>query len=122
MDDSRTGVLAERQDATGCHLGIAQELQSHILVVLRSLRVVQDGSHLQVVLTTQRELHIVESLLSQQRQGLLRHLDNLLTLKLTCRHAFFREQTVFGFVFAQLEHWGVLEINYICHNRICICF
>ncbi len=34
VDDCRTRILTERQDATGSHLGIAQELQGHILVIL----------------------------------------------------------------------------------------
>ncbi len=34
MDDGGTGVLAERQHAARGHLGIAQELQRHVLVVL----------------------------------------------------------------------------------------
>ena len=34
VDDCRTCILTERQDATGSHLGIAQELQGDILVIL----------------------------------------------------------------------------------------
>ena len=66
MDDGGTGVLAERQHALGSRLGIAQELQGHVLVVLRCFGVVEDGCHLQVVFTAQHELYVVESLLSQQ--------------------------------------------------------
>ncbi len=52
VDNSGTGVLTERQDTFCSSLGIAQELQSYILVVLRSLRVRENLSHLQVVLAT----------------------------------------------------------------------
>ena len=65
MDDGRARVLAEGQHALGGHLGIAQELQGHILVVLRGLGVAQNLCHLQVVLAAQHELHVVESLLGQ---------------------------------------------------------
>ncbi len=82
MDDSRTGILTEGQDATGSHLSIAQELQGHIFIVLRSLRILQDLGHLQVMLAAQHELHIVESLLGQQGQCLWGHLDNFFSLKL----------------------------------------
>ena len=34
VDNSRTRVLAERQDTLASHLGVAQELQGHILIVL----------------------------------------------------------------------------------------
>ena len=117
VDDGGAGVLTEGQDATGCHLGIAQELQGHIFVVLRSLGVAEDGGHLQVVLTAQHELHIVEGLLSQQRQCLLRHLNDFLALELGGGHAFLRQQSVLGLVFAQLKHRGVLEIYYVCHIK-----
>ena len=33
VDDGSTGVLAEREDSLSCRFGVAQELQSHILVV-----------------------------------------------------------------------------------------
>ena len=81
MDDSRTGILAERQDAFCGSLGIAQECQCHIAVVVRSLGIAEDGSYLLVVFTTQAELHIVEGLLSQQGQSLGCNLQDLLALK-----------------------------------------
>ena len=70
MNDGGTCVLTERKNSLCSHFGIAQELQRYIFIILAGLRVVEDGSHLQVVLTTKHELHIVESLLSQQRQCL----------------------------------------------------
>ncbi len=118
MNDSRAGVLTERQDATGSHLGVAEELQGYILVVRRGLRVLQNLCHLQVVLTAQHELHIVEGLLGQQRQGLSGNLHNFLALKLRNGDAFFRKQSILGLVFAHLKHRGVLECYGICHNRI----
>ena len=81
MDDSRTCVLTERQDTLASHLGIAQELQGYIFIILRGLRVGQYLSHLLIMFATQHELHIVESLLGQECQGLLRDLHDLLSFK-----------------------------------------
>ena len=66
MNDGCAGILAERQNTLGSCFGVAQELQGDILVVLRSLGVVQDGGNLQVVLAAEHEFHIVESLLSEK--------------------------------------------------------
>ena len=82
VDDGRTGVLAERQDATTSHLGIAQELQGYVLIVFAGFGVLQYLSHLQVVLTAQHELYVVEGLLCQQGQSLLRDLHDVLAFKL----------------------------------------
>ena len=70
VDDGGAGVLAEGQNAFAGHVGIAQELQCHVLVVLRSLGVVEHLCHLQIVLAAQHELHIVESLLCEQCESL----------------------------------------------------
>ena len=118
MNDSRTRVLTERQDATSSHLGIAQELQGNILVVLAGLGVAENLSHLQVMLATQHELHIVESLLGQERQGFFRNLHNLLSFKLGCTYAFLGEQPVLRIVLAHLEHRSVLEFYVFSHNSI----
>ena len=88
MDDGCTSVLAEGQYTLACSLGIAQELQCHILVVLRSLGVGENLCHLLVVLAAQHELHIVECLLGKQCEGFLRYLEDCLSFKLTGAHAF----------------------------------
>ena len=71
MNDGSACVLAEGQHALGCHVGIAQELEGDILVVLACLGVGQHLGNLQVVFAAQHELHIVETLLGQQGQRLL---------------------------------------------------
>ena len=81
MDDGCTGILAERQDAFGRSLGVAQECQCHIAVIVRSLRIAEDGSYLLVVFAAQAELHVVESLLSQQGQSLRSDLEDLFALE-----------------------------------------
>ena len=110
MDDSGAGVLAERQDALGSSLGVAEELQSYVLVVLRCLRVRENLSHLQVVLATQHELYVVERLLREQCERFLRNLKDCLTLELACAYAFCGEQAIFSSVLAHLEHRSILEI------------
>ena len=111
VDDGRTRVLAERQNAFGCRLCIAQELQGHVLVVLRGLGIFQDGGHLLIVLAAQHELTIVEGLLSQESQGFGRDLENFFSFKFTYADAFLGNQTILGVVLTQLEHGCVLEIN-----------
>ena len=71
MYNSSTCILTERQYALACCLGIAQELQCHILVVLRCFGVGKNLSHLLVMFTAQHELHVVESLLGKQCQCFL---------------------------------------------------
>ena len=110
VDDGSTGVLAERQDTLAGCLGVAKELQSNVLVVLRSLRVRQNLSNLQVVFAAQHEFYVVESLLCEQCQSLLRNFQDCLAFKLTGAHAFLAEQAVFSSILAQLEHRSILEI------------
>ena len=59
--------------------------------------------------TAEHELHVVESFLGQEGQSLGAHLDDFLALKLAQGNAFLAQKAVFGLVFAQLEHRGVLE-------------
>ena len=115
MDDGSTRILAEGENALDSCLGIAQKLQCHILVVLRSLGVGKYLGHLLVVLPTQLEFHIVERLLGQPGQGFLGHFQDGLSLKLSRRHPLGREKAVLSVVFAQLEHWGILEC-YVSHS------
>ena len=117
VDDSSTSVLTERQDALAGHLGIAQELQGYILIVLRGLRIGKDLSHLLIVLATQHKLHIVECLLGQKGQSLLRDLYDLLSFKLGGCYAFLRQQTVLRLVLAHLKHRGILKFNCLSHNN-----
>ena len=116
MDDGGTGVLAERQHALHGCLGIAEELQSHILVILRGLGIFQDGGHLLIVLATEHELTIVEALLCQQRQGLGSHFQDLMTFESAYTHSLLGKQTVLGVVLSGLEHGSILELRFFCHN------
>ena len=115
MDDGRSCILAERQYSLASHLGVAQELQSHILVVLGCFRVGQNLGHLLIVLAAQHELHVMECLLAEQGKCLGGDFHYLLALEFANAHSFLCEQAVLGVVFAHLEHGGVLEIR-CCHN------
>ena len=68
------------------------------------------------MLTAQHELHIVEGLLGQQRQGLLRDLHNRLSFKLGGAYAVFRQKAILCLVFAHLEHRGILKLYVFSHN------
>ena len=115
VDNCRTRVLAEREDAFACCLRVAQELQCHILVVLRRFRVGKNLCHLLVVLTAQHKLHIVESLLCKLRKCFFCNFKNSLALKFSSRYTFLCQKAVFSVVLAQLEHWGILKFRNICH-------
>ena len=112
MYDGRTRVLAEGQDTLCRRLGIAQELQGNVLVVLRSLGVVEDGGYLLVVLTPQHELHVVEALLCEHGKGLGGDLKNLVSLELSHGNSLLGEEVILCLIFAHLEHGRILEF---CH-------
>ena len=122
VDDSGTSVLAEWEDALYGSLGVAKELESHVLVVLRSLWVFQNLCHLEVVLTTEHELHVVKTLLREQGQGLLGNLEDSLTLKLSRAYAFLGKQAILSLVLSKLEHWSVLKIYWFSHNIKCLLY
>ena len=66
MNDGSTCILAEWENALHGSLCVAEELESYVFVVLRSLWVAENLSHLEVVLTTEHELYVVETLLCEQ--------------------------------------------------------
>ena len=72
------------------------------------------------MLAAQHELHVVESLLCQQRQCFFRHLYNRFAFKFGGAHTLFRQQSVLGFVFTQLKHGCVLKFRFCCHSYMCI--
>ena len=78
MDDGCTGVLAERKDSFHGSLGVTQELQSHVFVILGSLRIGEDSRNLLVMSPAEHELAIVETLLRHQRERLGRNLKDSL--------------------------------------------
>ena len=119
VDDSSTCILAEWEDALHGSLCIAKELESYVLVVLRSLWVAENLSYLEVVLTTELELYVVETLLCQQSKSFLRNLEDSLTLELCCAYAFLRDKAILCLVLSNLKHWSILKIWSFCHNVFC---
>ncbi len=89
VDNRCTCILAEREDAFAGHLGIAEELQGHILIVLAGFWIGQDLSHLFVMLPAEHELYIVESLLRQKGQCLGTYLHDFFPFKFADGYSFF---------------------------------
>ena len=114
VNDGGAGVLTEREDAFYGRFGIAKELQGHILVVVRRLRVLENGRHLLIVGAAEHKLTVVERLLRDQRQRLGAHFQDGLAVEIACRDQFFRtgNLVVLGLVFPELEHRCILEC---CH-------
>ena len=78
--------------------------------------------NLQVMLAAQHELHVVESLLSQQSQCFGRNLHDFLPLKLSKSYAFLRQETILGLVLAHLEHWGILKVSHCIQFYVLILY
>ena len=76
MDNGSTGILAERKYSLYGSLCIAKELEGDIFIVLTCFGVTENSSHLLVMSTAEHEFAVVEGLLSDQRQGLRRYLEN----------------------------------------------
>ena len=118
VDDGRAGVLAEGEHTLGRGLGVAQQGERYIFVIVRCFRVGEDGGHLLVVTAAQEELHIVECLGGQHTQGLAAHLEYLFALKHRGAYALARQQAILCLVLARLEHRGVIKFGNICHSAM----
>ena len=90
----------------------AQEAQSHVFVIVGSLRIAKDLGDLLVVGRSQKEIHIPESGVRKHRKSLRSHLENRMTLELTKGHALACQLVVLGCVRSQLEHRSIFEF---CH-------
>ena len=115
VDDCRAGILAERQLSLASHLGVAQECQCHILVVVARFGVSQYFSHLLVVSAAQQKVDIPEGRVGKHRQRFRTYFEDRFALEFANRHAVFGQEIVLRVVFARLKHGGVLEIR-CCHN------
>ena len=82
VDDGSTCVLAERQLALACHFGVAQESQSHILVVVACFGVVKYLGHLLVVRAAQQEVNVAEGSVCEHGQCFGAYLQYRLAFKL----------------------------------------
>ena len=113
VDDGGAGVLAEGELALGGDLRVAEEHQGDVLVVVGGFRIGENLRHLLVVFTAQEEVHVAESGIGEHREGLGRHLEDLVTLELAHGHTFGSEFVVFRGVFAQLKHRSVFEFSHM---------
>ena len=125
VNDGSTRILAQWQFALGCNFGITQEGQCNILVVGAGFGVAQNLCHLFVVAATQQEAYIAEGSIGHAGKCFGSNLQDRLTLELANAHTLLGQEVVFGLVFAQLEHRGILEF-YICHSWyffkvVCVC-
>ena len=116
MNNGSTCVLAERKFALGGHLGIAQHGESHILVILGSIRVIENGRNLLIVGAAQHEIHIVESSGSHQLESFLAHLQNFVSFKISGRDQRLRTRdlVILGGIRTELESRSISKI----HNSI----
>ena len=118
MDDSRSGILTQRQLAFASHFGVTQESERYIFVVRRSLRVTQDFCHLLIVRAAKHKTHVMESLLRHEGQRLRLNQQNLCllirTLKADFRkpHMVFGQQIILSLVFSELKHRCIFKL---CH-------
>ena len=111
--NSRTRVLAERENALGGNAGVLEHGEGDKLVVVRSFRILEDLCDLRRVSRTEAEFNFFESSLSDFCQSFLRNLENLLTFEFGDRNAIFTEIYVFGSIFTVLDGSFVFE----CHSR-----
>ena len=89
VHDSRARVLAEGQLALGGYLGVAQEGEGYVLVVVGSLGVGEDFSHLLVVGAAQEERHVAEGLANHLGNALGLDFENGVSLELAEAHVVF---------------------------------
>ena len=111
--NSRTRVLAERENALGGNAGVLEHGEGDKLVVIRSFRVLENLGDLGRVGRAQAEFNFFESSLSNLRQSFLGNLENLLAFEFGDRNAIFTEIYVFGSIFTVLDGSFVFE----CHSR-----
>ena len=111
MNDGCTSVLTQRKLSLASYLGIAQEGQCHILIVLTGLRVAQNLGNLLVVTATQHETDIVEGLLRHHGKGLGANLQNGMSLEFAYANSLLRKEVILGLVFTQLKHGCILEFH-----------
>ena len=83
VNDGSTGVLADGKLAAHSYFCIAEESESHVAVVVGSLRVAKDFCHLLIVRATEEERHIAEGLVHHLGDAFGFHFENGVSLKFT---------------------------------------
>ena len=116
--DGCTCILAERQFLVLGHVGVEQHGQGHGLVVAAGLGVIENLGHHLVVLGTEHEGHIVESLAGYQPESLgidFQNFQNFLALELSGRHIVLGDKMILGSILTHLEKFLVFEFHICCY-------
>ena len=108
-DDGGAGVLAERQQARGGHVGILEHRERHHAVVFARFLVIEDGGDLLQVLRPQEEIDVMKRLVREQRERLGIDDEHLLIAEFFDANVILGQQAVFGVVGAEFEERLVVE-------------
>ena len=111
-------VLTERESSLCGDFRVAQEGQGYALVVVGGFGVFEDCGDFRQVRGAQQERYVAHGVAREQLEGFGRNLENLATLEFGGRNVVFCQQTVFGIVFAEWEHFLVFERRN-CHIFVC---
>ena len=110
-DDRGPGVLAERQQTGGRHIGILEHRQRDHAVVLAGFRIVKDRRDLLQMLWPQEEIDVVESLVREQGQRLRLDAKHRLAIEVLHAHMALRELAVLGVIVFEFEQLLVMKVG-----------
>ena len=116
MNDGGAGVLADGEFSFCGGLSVSQEGECDIFVVVGGFRVGEDGRHLFVVGAAEQEVHVTECLIGHHGECFGLHFEDGMSFKFAHTHVVLREEIVFRFIFARLEHGGILKFGIVCHD------
>ena len=112
VNDGRTRILANRQNALSSDFGIAQHRKRHVLIVIRTFRIFENLCNAFIVRTAQHEVHIVESRIDEHGQSFGLNLQNRVALEITDTHIVLGNERVFRVVFADLKHRCIFKFRH----------
>ena len=112
VDDSSTSVLTQRKLTFSCYFSITQESESHIFVVLACFRVVEDFSHLLVVIFTKKERYIAERSLRHSSKTFFFNFKDWFTLEFAYRYIIFSKQIVLSFVLSEFDERLITKFSH----------
>ncbi len=107
-DDRGAGILAHRQHAAGCDVGVLQEIERNELVVVAGFLVFQDRAQLLQMPGPQVMIDIAEGSFRERPQRLARHNEHVLAEHLLDPHALGRDLLVGGGVRSQRKQRRML--------------
>ena len=116
VNDRRSRVLTERELALAGDFRVAQERERDVLVVLARVGIAEDLRDLLVVRTAQHERDVAERRVRHRGEAFLGDLEDGNAFELAHGDVIFREQIIFGLVFAERERVLIFEGRDICHK------